>query len=134
MNIFSKIKNYLFLDVDVKMNWFSRFVAGLKLREAINKADDAFRENGNRYYVLPSWRGKDLIVMDRKSFRQLKHKRYITHKVFVRDVERECFYCTPYNNGAGKLSSAVMAKKRNQYYSWLEAIDKSRKNGKVRKH
>ena len=77
MNIFSKIKNYLFLDVDVKMNWFSRLVAGLKLREAINKADDAFRENGNRYYVLPSWRGKDLIVMDRKSFRQLKHKRYI---------------------------------------------------------
>lgn len=120
MNIFSKIKNYLFLDVDVKMNWFSRFVAGLKLREAINKADDTFRENGNRYYVLPSWRGKDLIVMDRKSFRQLKHKRYITHKAFVRDVERECFYCTSYKNGDGALSHSDKCQKVKQYFEWCK--------------
>lgn len=98
-------------------------------------ADKAHNENGQRYYVMPTsgTRGQ-LVVMDRNNFRKLKHKRYINSKTFVRDLEAECFYCTPYRNGAGELSSAVMAKKRNQYYSWLEAIGKSRKNGKVRKY
>lgn len=117
------------------MNIFKKIRASLRLREAVRQADKAHRENGQRYYVMPtSGVSGQLVIMDRNNFRKLKQKYYINHNTFVRDLEFECFYCTPYNNGAGKLSSAVMAKKRNQYYSWLEAIGKSRKNGKVRKY
>lgn len=117
------------------MNIFKKIRASLRLREAVRQADKAHQENGGRYYVMPTTgTSGQLVIMDRNNFRKLKQKHYINYNTFVRDLEIECFYCTPYNNGAGKLSSAVMAKKRNQYYSLLEAIDKSRKNGKVRKH
>lgn len=117
------------------MNIFKKIRASLRLREAVRQADKAHQENGGRYYVMPTTgTSGQLVIMDRNNFRKLKQKHYINYNTFVRDLEIECFYCTQYNNGAGKLSPAVMAKKRNQYYSWLEAIDKSRKNGKVRKH
>lgn len=117
------------------MNIFKKIKASLRLREAVIMADKAHNENGQRYYVMPtSGTSGQLVVMDRNNFRKLKHKRYINSKTFVRDLEAECFYCTPYRNGAGELSDEAAALKRRQYFSWLEAISKLRKNGKVREH
>lgn len=117
------------------MNIFKKFRASLRLREAVRKADEAHSENGQRYYVMPtSGVSGQLVIMDRNNFRKLKHKHYINYNTFVRDLEVECFYCTPYRNGAGELHPDVIAKKRKLYFSWLEAIAKSKKNGTVRKH
>lgn len=101
------------------MNIFQKIKASLRLREAARKADEAHRETGERYYVMPlsGSKGK-LIIMDRFNFRKLKQKGYITHKAFVHDLERECFYFTPYSNGSCAISSEVEKIKRQQYYRW----------------
>lgn len=117
------------------MNIFKKFKASLRLREAVRKADKAHSDNGQRYYVMPtSGTSGQLVIMDRNNFRKLKQKHYINYNTFVRDLEVECFYCTPYRNGAGELSAEAVALKKKQYFSWLEAITKSKKNGQVRKH
>ena len=118
------------------MNLFKRFRAALRLNEAIRQADKALQVNGHRYYVMPtSGTSGQLIIMDRANFRKLKQKGYINRSTFVNDLEQECFYCTYYRNGTGELSKRLRALKRQQYYSWLDAIAKLKKeNGEVRKH
>ncbi|MGN0032432.1 MAG: hypothetical protein ACI358_01430 [Candidatus Limimorpha sp.] len=117
------------------MNIFKKIKASVRFREAVIMADKAHTENGQRYYVMPtSGTSGQLVVMDRNNFRKLKRKQYINSKKFVRDLEAECFYCTPYRNGACVLSEEEVVLKRSQYFSWLEAINKSKNNGQVRKH
>ena len=107
------------------INIFKRFRAALRLKEAIRQAEKAHQVNGQRYYVMPtSGTSGQLIIMDRANFRKLKQKRYINRSTFVSDLEQECFYCTAYRNGTGKLSSSDIQAKRQQYYSWLTAIAK----------
>ena len=100
------------------MNIFKRFCATLRLYEAVRLANKAHRKTGERYYVIPNGRGVKLIITDRKNFRKLKQKHYIHHKVFVRDLTVECFYCTPYRNGSGALSKKAIDLKRRQYIKW----------------
>lgn len=104
------------------MNIFKKFRAMLRLNEAIRRADNAHKESGERYYVMPSGKKGNLIIMDRANFRKLKHKKYINRTAFVGDLERECFYCTPYRNGTGQLSPEAVAIKRKQYYSWIDSL------------
>lgn len=94
-------------------------------REAIRKADQAHASDGNRYYVMPSAEGK-LLIVDRENFRILKSKHYISHQAKVKDLERECFYCTPYHNGTGELPPLLIAIKRKQYLDWYQATRKKK--------
>lgn len=105
------------------MNIFRKFKASLRLREAVKMADQAHCQTGNRYYVMPQHHsgGKKLIVMDRYNFRRLRMKHYIHHEARVIDLVRECFYCTPYRNGANNLSPLERKKKVIQYFAWVEA-------------
>lgn len=113
------------------MNIFQKLKASLRLREAVRKADEAHRETGERYYVMPASADRcKLIIMDRFNFRKLKQKGYITNKVYIRDLERECFYFTPYRNGSCAISSEVVNIKRRQYFSWYEVSRKNAKNEK----
>lgn len=101
------------------MHIFQKLKASLRLREAVRKADEAHQQTGERYYVMPaSADGCKLIIMDRFNFRKLKQKGYITHKAFVPDLERECFYFTPYRGGSCAISLEVEKIKRQQYYRW----------------
>ncbi len=48
------------------MNIFKKIRASLRLREAVRQADKAHRENGQRYYVMPtSGVSGQLVIMDR---------------------------------------------------------------------
>lgn len=107
------------------MNIFRKLKASLRLREAIKQADKAHKETGERYYVMPTTgkRGQ-LVIMDRKNFRILKRKKYINHNAGVNELKRECFYCTPYKSGNGKLSSEIIAYKRNLYFEWVGSLKK----------
>lgn len=116
------------------MNFFITIKAFLRLYEAMRQANKAHNHNGQRYYVMPtSGTSGQLIIVDRANFRKLKRKGYINRNNFISDLQNECFYCTPYRNGMGALSSKAIALKKKQYYSWLDAISKAKKNGKVRK-
>ena len=107
---------------------FRKIKAMLRLREAIRQADEARSKDGQRYYVMPtSGTSGQLIIMNRENFRKLKHKGYISYTTFVNDLERECFYCTPYRNGLKGLSPEEQSRKRKQYYSWVDAIKKMKK-------
>lgn len=111
-----------------KLAPWAKLKAYLRYKEAVRKADKAHSENGNRYYVMPtSGQSGQLVIIDRNNFRKLKLKHYINNSSFVRDIEIECFYCTPYRNGAGELSAEAVALKKKQYFSWLVAISKSKK-------
>ncbi|MCM1356414.1 MAG: hypothetical protein NC212_08425 [Staphylococcus sp.] len=107
------------------MNIFKRFYAFLRLREAVRKADNAHAKTGERYYVVPAGSAdKNLLIMDRRNFRKLKQKRYITGRPLIRDLVAECFYCTPYANGSGTLHREALILKRRQYLSWYESQSK----------
>lgn len=110
------------------MNIFRRFKNYLQLREAVRQADKAHAENGDRYYVMPSKDGK-LIIMDRKNFRKLKQKGYISRKANVNDLVSESFYFTSYANGGGYLPEPYRVAKVKSYFSWCEAIHKLKKDG-----
>ncbi len=117
------------------MNIFSKLKAWLKLYNATMKAEQEHRKTGERYYVMPtSGTSGQLIIMDRTNFRKLKQKAYINRKASVTDLEKECFYHTPYRNGCGEISENSIKAKKEQYYAWLENIRKIKKNGEVRKH
>lgn len=116
------------------MNVLSKFVAYLRLREAVNRADKAHAETGQRYYVVPS--ANKLVILDRKNFRILKHKNYINYSARVNNLIVESFYFTPYRNGDGYLSQSYRKKKIMQYFDWVEATRKAkkeRKNAKANK-
>lgn len=111
------------------MNVFQKLKASLRLNKAVEKAEQAHRETGERYYVMPSVGSKGyLVIMDRYNFRKLKQKGYITRNAFVRDLERECFYFTPYRDGLSAISPGIEKLKREQYFSWYEdAVKKNKK-------
>lgn len=110
------------------MNIFSKIMASLRFAEAIRKAEDAHMATGERYYVIPAGNNTaKLVVMDRNNFRRLKFKGYMRRNWRVRDLEKECFYCTPYKNGKDGLPYSLIPIKRKQYYSWVESIKKIRK-------
>lgn len=102
------------------MNIIKKIKASLRLREAIRKADKCFEETKERHYVMPTTKEEQLIIMDRKNFRLLKQKRYIDRNKTIYDLEKICFYCTPYANGNGKLSKEDIALKKKEYLKWIE--------------
>ncbi len=93
-------------------------------------ADRAHQETGARYYVMPLSRGK-LIVMDKLNFRQLRHKGYVPRDARVGDLERECFYFTPYRDGSRPITEDVEAIKREEFFRWYEMTTRSPKKKKA---
>jgi len=102
------------------MNIFKKFKAMLRLREAVNRADEAYRKSPTRYYVLPTSDGK-LAIMDKANFRILKRKHYIKQDVRTFDLLRECFYFTPYADGHDPITPYLRKRKVEQYFRWCEA-------------
>lgn len=103
------------------------------LRQATENAKKAFRETGERCYVMPyaGRTGKpQLLIIDRKNFRRLKHKGYISPEARLYHVQHECFYATPYRNGSEELSPEGVKALADAYYKWYEqqmAIYKAKK-------
>ncbi len=100
--------------------------ATLRLRNAINYANEAHARNHQRFYVLPML-GGGLMVTDRYNFRKGKQSgRVLTGSVSqtptMRDVMRECFYFTPLGNGTDTISDNTLKSKRRQYYRWKKLI------------
>lgn len=100
------------------MNIFKKIKAEIVYSLAVRKADNAHSENGERYYVMPSEDGR-LVVVDRRNFRILKRKNYISKDASVADMQRECFYCTPYRNGKGGMPSDIAALKHSIFLDWF---------------
>ena len=116
------------------MNMIEKFIAYLRLKEAIRIADKAHEENGKRYYVIPNGRTHKLIVTDRNNYRQLRHKGYYQNSAKMIDVKNASFYYTAHKNGEGKSTDELIDLKRMQYYHWVESLKtqkgKGRKDGK----
>ena len=91
--------------------------AKLNLQRAIRMAEEAHKNNGKRYYVMPSQNGK-LIVMDRANFRKLRQKHYIPQDRKITDATEACFYFTA--NGAGEtMSKELRQEKERKYRAFL---------------
>jgi hypothetical protein len=102
------------------MNIFKRIKAAVRYRKAVKMADKAYRKTGVRKYVLPlDDKKKTLLVLDRYNMRIYKRKGYMSQKVSVLALEKECFYCTPYANGTGLLPKSVVDLKKKQYLAWF---------------
>lgn len=115
------------------LNWFQRLKATLRFREAVRKADEEHARTGARYYVMPlSGNEGKLVIMDRYNFRKLKHKGYIPSNVFVRDLERECFYFTPARGGNASIKPEMERWKCGQFYHWYAQCVKNRE--KLKRH
>ncbi|MCM1077764.1 MAG: hypothetical protein NC411_10440 [Bacteroides sp.] len=118
------------------MNIFQQFFAYLRLREAVRKADEAYHLSGKRHYVLPGVE-RNLLVMDRRNFRILKRKGYISRGASVNDALVESFYFTPLADGSGFLSESAHRRKVQQYFSWytarLKEEKKRKRHGKIQR-
>ncbi|MBD5384913.1 hypothetical protein HDR69_00600 [bacterium] len=101
------------------MNILQQFFAFLRLREAVRKADEAYRLHRRRFYVLPG-AGRSLVVMDRANFRILRRKGYIPPGAVLSDAAVESFYFTPHADGSGRLSWPDRRHKVRQYLSWYQ--------------
>lgn len=111
------------------MNIIEKFLAYLRLKEAIRIADKAHEENGKRYYVLPNGRTHKLIVTDRNNYRQLRHKGYYQNSAKMIDVKKASFYYTAHKNGEGKSTDELIDLKRMQYYHWVESLNNAKRKG-----
>ena len=109
------------------MNIIRKLRTSIRLNEAVVKADKAHEETGERYYVMPNANNTLLTVRDRFNFRKLKQKGYLSRSTFVNDLERECFYCTPYKNGSGALPELIVKLKRKEYFTYLDSLKKRKK-------
>lgn len=116
------------------MNIFRKFIASLQLREAIRQAEEAHRRFGHRFYVMPTFNGSGkLMIMDRKNFRGLKQKHYISNQARVADLRAECFHFTA-DRGGNYLSAADRRRKVKQFLAWTEADRKARKEHRKAKN
>jgi hypothetical protein len=103
------------------MNIFKRLFYGLRLRKAVQLADQAHLADGERYYVVPSTeKGIKLIVLNRRNFRLLKQKHYVSRNARVITLDSECFYATPYRNGSRTPSQFELELRAQAYFSWVE--------------
>ena len=103
------------------MNIFRKLLASLQLREAIKQAEKAHRRFGHRFYVMPTFNGSGkLVIMDRKNFRGLKQKHYISNQARVADLRNECFYFTE-DRAGNYLSEADRRRKVRQFFAWVKA-------------
>lgn len=107
-------------------NFIQHFRDYLRLREAVNTADEHHAKDGDRYYVMPSLDGK-LVIMDRKNFRLLKRKHYIAQNVTLNQLRSECFYHTPYANGTDRMPAIVRKERAEKYYEWITTWRKAEK-------
>jgi hypothetical protein len=98
-------------------NFIRHFIDYLKLRKAINTADELHAKDGDRYYVMPGSDGK-LVIMDRRNFKRLKLKHYINKNATLNDLRRECFYHTPYADGSDRMPAFVRKERAEAYYQW----------------
>ena len=118
------------------MNLFQQFFAYLRLREAVRKADEAYRLTGKRHYVLPG-NDRRLVIMDRSNFRILKRKGYIYQNACTNDAMMESFYFTPHGDGSGILSESGRRHKVKQYFLWyseeLTNEKKRKRYGKIQR-
>ncbi|MBR0264203.1 MAG: hypothetical protein IJQ60_10025 [Prevotella sp.] len=107
-------------------NFIQHFRDYLRLREAVNTADEHHAKDGDRYYVMPSLDGK-LVIMDRKNFRLLKRKHYISQDVTLNQLRSECFYHTPYANGTDRMPAHIRKERAEKYYEWITTWRKAEK-------
>lgn len=100
------------------INLYYRIKAYLAYSRAVHMAVREFKKTGVRQYVIRGGR-QQLLVCDRRNFRILKRKHYIKKDATIRDLEIQCFYCTPYSNGSGFLTRSDRKYKRSQAISWF---------------
>lgn len=111
-------------------NPFLQFTDYLRYREAVKQADKEHAKTGERYYVMPATVSEasasaiKLLIMNRKTFRKLKQKHYISQIATQRDLLNECFYCTPYRDGNGYLDAHGRRIKLLLYFSYCKATRK----------
>ena len=88
--------------------------AKLNLQRAIVMAENAHRQTGKRFYVMPG-ENRKLIVMDRNNFRRLRMKHYIPSDKNMLDAINVCFYYTADGSGTG-ISDSEREYKKDMYY------------------
>lgn len=101
------------------MNIFKKFVAFLRFREAVKRADEEHQRIKRRYYVLPTLDEK-LVIVDRKNFRELRRKHYIHRGVKVPDLIKQSLYHTPDAREMGGTPASLLKQRFKEYITWLE--------------
>lgn len=111
----------------MKLNFLQRLRYSLRFRRALQRAEEAHRQNGHQYYVMPIHKDKRcrLIVMNRADFRAFKKKRIVSPKATMYNMLRECFYRTPDKSGSGYLTPEQIAIGKQKYLNWCEAMHNS---------
>lgn len=105
------------------MNIFKKFRAFLRFREAVKVADNAYQKSGQKHYVLPQVDGK-LLVMDRKNFRGLRRKGYISRNVSLSLMASHCIYSTCDARGRGGVEQEQLKDRFNDYLNFLDEYGK----------
>lgn len=109
------------------MNIFIKFKAYLRFKEAIRQAEEKLKSTGQRHYVL---RGRfcELVVTDRKNYRGMRMKHYISDaEAKIADVVERCLYHTSYRDGVGAMSVEELDKRMNKYYDWYESARREKR-------
>ena len=98
------------------MNIIKHFRLYLRYKRAVRLADKRFQQTGQRQYVISDTKRKSLIIVERKTFRELKRKGYIPQSANIGHLTTDCYYHTPYANGSGEMPHDRILLKREAYY------------------
>ena len=91
-----------------------------RFNSAVKKANELFMKTGERQYILLQTDGV-LVVLDRRTFRQMKKEGRIPQGATIGLLEKECLYHTAYNNGTGALKPEAIKKRLERYLRWKKA-------------
>lgn len=103
-----------------------RFFDTNRYYNAVKRANAAYTKTGERMYILLQTDGK-LIIMDRSFFRQMKKEHRLPANTSINDLQRECLYHTPYNNGVGAMTKERMGQCLDRYLKWCKADREQKK-------
>lgn len=105
------------------MNVFKKLRAYLRFKEAVKQADEAYQKHNHRFYVLPDHNG-NLIIMDRRNFRILRRKKYISRLATVPELSFNSVYHTPDAKGEGGIATDDLKMKFREYVTYLRIMEK----------
>lgn len=105
------------------MNIIKKLKAFLRFREAVKRADQAHDLNKRRYYVIPTPDEK-LLITDRKNFRELRRKKYISREVTLDRLREGSVYHTPDARGIGGVPAEFLQEKFREYVRWIDSSKK----------
>lgn len=104
----------------------------IQFNMAKRQAEEQHARTNERFYVIPSEKGK-LVIMDRKNFRMLKRKKYFSQQMSTTNLMLQSYYYTPDRAGKNGMTPESVKARKEAFSLWKEKLYRQRKRDKKKR-